>query len=192
MKHQTKLGTGLKYVGVGTLLWGLFTPWAVAGPEQDTELAEMEFARGNMIVSLALWTKAAQLGYAPAQARLGDMLDKSEEDAIAVDWYRKAADQGNAAGDYGLGQMYAKGEGVKKDIELARSHTLRAAEKGHREAVRMMKDAYRSGGLGLAVDKAQADVWEAKFIALAPPVKSATVKGAPVNNKQKAEKVNGK
>lgn len=187
MKHQIKLGTGLKCLSVGTLMWGLITPWAIAGPEQDTELAEKEFERGDLVVSMALWTKAAQQGYAPAQARLGDLLDKSEEDVLAVDWYRKAAAQGNAAGEYGLGLMYAKGEGVKRDIEQARAHTLRAAEKGHREAVRMMMDAYRNGGLGLTFDKAQADAWEAKLIAQAAEDKKALAKNAPVNETKKVK-----
>lgn len=183
MKNKTMLGTGLKYLGMGTVLWGLVTPWAAAGPEQDTEVAEREFARGDLVFALALWTKAAQQGYAPAQARLGDILDKSEEDAQAVEWYRKAAAQGNAAGEYGLGQMYAKGEGVKKDFEQARSHILLAAEKGNIDAVKLMMDAYRTGGLGLAVDNAQADAWEAKLIALSPGYKKDLVK-----DKKKAKK----
>lgn len=183
MKNQTMLGTGLKCLGAGAVLWGLFTPWAVAGPEQDTELAEKEFARGDLVVSMALWTKAAQQGYAPAQARLGDILDKSEEDALAVDWYRKAAEQGNAVGEYGLGQMYAKGEGVKKDFEQARSHILLAAEKGYPPAMSLIMNAYQNGSLGLAVDKSQADAWKAKLGALPPvnpPVKvnSKAIKGA--------------
>jgi hypothetical protein len=187
MKNQIMLGTGLKYLGVGALLWGLITPWAVAGPEQDTVLAEKEFARGDLAKSMALWTTAAQQGYAPAQARLGDILDKSEEDEQAVDWYRKAAAQGNAAGEYGLGQMYAKGEGVKKDFEQARSHISRAAEKGYLAAVTLMMEAYRTGGLGLAVDKAQADAWEVKLIALSPGYKKALVKDT-----KKAKKVDAK
>lgn len=187
MKNRTMLGTGLKYLGVGTVLLGFITPWAVAGPEQDTELAEKEFARGDLVVSLALWKKAAQQGFAPAQARFGDILDKSEEDEEAVEWYRKAAAQGNVAGEYGLGQMYAKGEGVKKDFEQARSYTLRAAEKGYLAAVALMMEAYRTGGLGLAVDNAQADAWEVKVIALSPGYKRVTVK-----DKEKAKKVDGK
>lgn len=176
MNNRTMLGTGLKYLSVGTLLWGLVTPWALAGPEQDAELAEKEFARGDLIVSMALWTKAAQQGYAPAQSRLGDILDKAEEDELAVEWYRKAAVQGNAAGEFGLGQMYAKGEGVKKDLEQARSYISLAAEKGYIAAVVLMMEIYRSGGLGLAADNAQADSWEVKLVALSPGYKKAPVK----------------
>lgn len=158
------------------LLCSLAMPLAVAGPQQDTDLAEKEFARGDLIAAMGLWKKAAQDGFAPAQARLGDMLDKAEEDEEAVGWYRKAADQGNAAGEDGLGQMYAKGEGVKKDPEQARLYILRAAEKNHIPAVIMMMEAYRSGGLGLAADTAKADAWEARVIALVPDYKRTPVK----------------
>lgn len=176
MKNRSLHGTGLKYLVVGTVLWVLITPWAAGGPAQDTDLAEKEFARGDLVVSLTLWRKAAQQGYAPAQARLGDILDKAEEDDEAVDWYLKAAAQGNAGGEYGLGQMYAKGEGVKKDFEQARSYILRAAEHSYLPAVVLMMEAYRNGGLGLGADTSQADAWEAKVIALSPGYKRAPLK----------------
>ena len=173
---KTMLEKGLKYLGVGMVLWGLITPWAVAGPEQDAELAEKEFARGDLLAAIGLWSKAAQQGYAPAQVRLADILDKAEEDVEAADWYRKAAVQGNAAGEYGLGQMYLKGEGVKKDFEQAHSYILRAAGKDYLEAVVLMMEAYRTGGMGVAVDITQADAWEAKLIALSPGYKRVPVK----------------
>ena len=187
MKNMTWPRTSLKYLGVATVLLALITPWAMAGPEQDTELAEKEFARGDLVASLALWNRAAEQGYAPAQVRLGDILDKSEEDVQAVEWYRKAAAQGNAAGEYGLGQMYVKGEGVKKDLEQARSHISRAADKGYLDAVVLMMEAYRTGGLGVTVDHAQADAWEVKLIALSPGYKRA-----PARDTGKAKKVDSR
>lgn len=174
-----------QYLAVGALLWAFITPGALAQPAQDTELAEKEFARGNLIVAMTLWRKAAQLGYAPAQARMGDILDKAEEDVEAVDWYRKAAEQANAAGEYGLGQMYLKGEGVGKDIEKARSLFLRAAQKNHVEAVILMMMAYRSSGLGLAPDPVQADMWETKLKALLPSYQPTPVKEAEADKLQK-------
>jgi uncharacterized protein len=139
---------------------------AIAGPEQDTEQAEKEFARGDLVASMSLWRKAAEQGYAPAQVRLAAILDKAEQDAEAVEWYRKAAAQGSAAGEYGLGSMYFSGEGVKKDLEQARSYILRAAEKSYLPAIKAMMDAYKVGGLGLAADPVQAQIWKDKFDAL--------------------------
>lgn len=172
---------------VGVMLCASHLAVALAGPAQETELAEKEFARGDLVTSLALWRKAAQTGYAPAQARLGDILDKAEEDVEAVEWYRKAAAQGNASAEYGLGQMYVKGEGVKKDPEQARLYVLRAAEKDYLAAVTMMMEAYRVGGLGLAPDKDKADAWEAKLIKLSPEYKPA-----PLSNREKPRKAEGK
>jgi len=140
----------------------LVAPVAVAGPEEDTQQAESEFARGNLIVAMSLWRKAADLGYAPAQARLGDMYDKTEEDKEAVEWYRKAAAQGDASGEFGLGHMYAKGEGIAKDIEQAQTYVSRAAEKGHLQAMVLMREAYRVGGLGLGINLSKSAEWNAK------------------------------
>lgn len=187
MKYSMAVPTALKWLSLVALLWAIGTPWALAGPEQDTELAEKEFARGDLVASMALWRKAAQQGYAPAQVRLADILDKAEEDVEAADWYRKAAEQGNAAGEYGLGQMYLKGEGVKKDIGQARLYILRAAEKNDLLAVVLMMSAYRTGGLGLAIDHAQADAWEAKVMALWPGYQRA-----PAADAGKAKKVDAK
>ena len=161
---------------VFVLLCGLTAPWVMAGPHEETDLAEKEFARGDLVAAMSLWKRVAQQGFAPAQVRLGDMLDKAEEDVEAVDWYRKAAAQGNAAGEDGLGQMYAKGEGVSKDFEQARLYILRAAEKNYLPSVIMMMESYRSGGLGLAADAAKATEWEAKVIALLPTYKRAQPK----------------
>ena len=166
MKNITKRGKAMKWLGLGGVLLGLVAPFAAAGPEQDTELAEKAFGLGDLVVSGALWTKAANEGYAPAQVRLADVMDKAEDDVGAVEWYRKAAAQGNAGGEYGLGLMYAKGEGIKKDQAEALSHFLRAAEKSYQPAMAVMMSAYTHGDMGVAADKAQADAWKAKLAAL--------------------------
>ena len=42
-----------------------------------------------------------------------------KDDKLAVKWYRKSADQGNALAQFNLGLMYRKGWGVPKDYVLA-------------------------------------------------------------------------
>lgn len=168
MKSTTRRRGALAGMAAAALLSLATGAVALAGPAEDSELAEKEFARGDLIASLTLWRKAAEQGYAPAQARLGDILDKSEEDDEALAWYTKAAAQGNAAGQFGLGQMYAKGEGVKQDLELARTHALSAAQQDYPAAAVMLMHAYRDGGLGLKADPAQAAAWELKVKALIP------------------------
>lgn len=155
----------LAVVGMGCCL-GLSL--AFAGPEEDYVRAKMEMGRGDLMASLTFWRMAAQAGHAAAQAGLGDILDKAEEDVEAVEWYQKAADQGNADGEFGLGQMYLKGEGVKQDVSLGRQYVERAANKNHVEAVKSMMASYQQGGMGLSIDPLQADVWETKLIAILP------------------------
>jgi TPR repeat protein len=174
MKKQAKREMGRHWIGAAALCCALGA--AMAGPVQDSALAEREFARGDLSAAMALWKKAAEQGHAPAQARLGDILDKSEEDEEAVKWYRNAAAQGNAAGEFGLGQMYAKGEGLDKDLVQAQAHLLRAAQLDHPAAIGVLMQAYRNGGLGLARDPVQADAWEARLVALVPAYQRA---GAP-------------
>jgi len=158
-------------------------PMAAAGPKEDAEQAEKEFARGSLIVAMELWRNAANAGHALAQARLGDMLDKAEEDEEAVRWYRKSAEQGEPAGEFGLGEMYAKGEGVKQDIEQARKHISSAAEKGYLPAMVAVRDMYKKGGLGLAPDLARSAEWDERIkpllpaeVAAAPPPPAPTTR----------------
>lgn len=168
MKVSSVSRSGLIRLGVAAAGCCLGMSLAFAGPEEDNALAKKEFERGDLVVSMSLWRKAAQAGYAPSQVWLGDILDKAEEDVEAAEWYQKAADQGSADGEYGLGQMYLKGEGVKKDVEQGKRYIERAATKNHVDAVKMMMAAYRQGGMGLSVDHAQADAWETKLIAILP------------------------
>jgi hypothetical protein len=97
----------------------LLTAFPVQASEQDLERAEKAIRGGDLITGMGLMRQAAQAGHAPAQARLGEILDKAEEDKEAVAWYRKAAEQGNAAGQFGLGMEYASGEGLPRDLEQA-------------------------------------------------------------------------
>jgi hypothetical protein len=60
--------------------------------------------------------------------------------AEAGRWYRKAAEEGNAAAEYGLGEMYFYGEGVQQDRAQARRLFRKAAERG---------DEYARNALGL-------------------------------------------
>lgn len=179
---------------IGALVLSLAAPFALAGPQEDTEQAEKEFARGNLVLSMALWKKAAEQGHAQAQARYGDILDKAEEDTAAVEWFRKAAAQGNAAGEYGLGEMYAKGEGVKQDFVQARGYIARAAEKGHLLALLAMREMYKNGSMGMKADPVKSAEWDAKVKDIFAREKdqaaqaAQTAPAAPADAQAKAEK----
>lgn len=139
---------------------------AMADPRQDTERAEASLRNGDLITAMALLRKAADQGYAPAQALLGDMLDKSEQDAEAVELYRKAADQGNAAGQYGLSRMLANGEGVARDPQQSLVWLRKAAEQDFLPALEALARAYRDGRFGLVRDLQEASRLESRARAL--------------------------
>lgn len=139
---------------------------AIAGPAEDTEAAEQSYRSGDVVTAVKLLRSAADAGYAPAQARLAAILDAAEEDAAAIGLYRKAAAQGNAAGEYGLGLMYAKGEGTRRDHAEALKWFRRAAEKNYVPAVETIASAYLYGDLGLAVDQKEAEAWGERAVKL--------------------------
>jgi TPR repeat protein len=57
-----------------------------------------------------------------------------------VSWYRKAAEQGFAAGQYNFGRMYAAGRGTRQsDVEAYRWFS-RAAAQGHADARKQLAE----------------------------------------------------
>ena len=66
-----------------------------------------------------------------------------QDDAEAVRWYRKAAEQGFAPGQSNLGLMYARGEGVPKDYVLAYAWLNLAVAQEEKGAVKA-KDVLRA------------------------------------------------
>jgi len=132
---------------------------AFAGPAEDTERAEQSYRSGDVVGAVALLRGAANANYAPAQVRLAAILDAAEEDAAALELYRKAAAQGDAAGEYGVGLMHAKGEGTKKDGVEALRWYRQAAAKNYVPAIEAIAWAYLTGDLGLARDPNEAEAW---------------------------------
>lgn len=140
-----------------------------ASPAHGDELSVDEqagidaFNQGDLINAMAYFERAADGGSALAQTRLAWILDGANDDARAVEMYRAAAEQGYAPGMHGLGEMYAKGEGVDKDFEQAVAWFSRAAAAGHAKALRLLIGAYESGELGLAPDPEKARQYRDKL-----------------------------
>jgi TPR repeat protein len=127
-----------------------FALTAFAASTEDNYRAGLKFYQGGDVTgAMAQLRKASDAGHAPAQVLLADILDQAEMNEEAVTYYRKAAEQGHADGEYGLGNMYLNGEGVKRDLAEARKWISRAAEKNHPRATTTLAQAYISGGLGL-------------------------------------------
>jgi TPR repeat protein len=63
----------------------------------------------------------------------------SADDVEAVKWFRKAAEQGNAEAQLGLGVMYANGRGVPQNEVLAHRWWNLAGAQGHTIARKNME-----------------------------------------------------
>ena len=62
-----------------------------------------------------------------------------------MQWYRKAAEQGDVDAQYNLGNMYAKGRGVRQDNAQAVQWFRKAAEQGDAEAQNNLGVMYAYG-----------------------------------------------
>ena len=63
----------------------------------------------------------------------------AQDNAEALKWYRKAAEQGHASAQYNLGYMYEYGIGVAKDLHEARKWYQKAAAQGNGYAKSALK-----------------------------------------------------
>jgi TPR repeat protein len=115
---------------------------AVAAPDEDYRRGERAYRSGDVVEAVAVLRRAAENGHAPSQVLLAEILDRAELNEEAIVWFRRAAEQGDAAGAYGLGAMYLAGEGVKQDPQEAYRWFARAAEKGYAPAILSLASAY--------------------------------------------------
>ena len=140
---------------------GLYAQYNDAADTPDVlmQQAQTAFDRADIVTAMALYRKAAETDYAPAQARLAYLLDKSEANEEAVDWYRSAAGQGYAEGMFGLAGMLSAGEGIEQNLDEAINWYTLAAQQGYRPAIRLMARAYETGDLGLDINHAQSVSW---------------------------------
>jgi uncharacterized caspase-like protein len=102
----------------------------------------------------------ARQGFADAQNDFGDMYyygrDVPQSDTEAVQWYRKAADQGFALGQANLGFMYDKGRGgLAQNYTDAVKWNRLAADQGFAHAQYNLGVEYENG-TGVPMDRAEA------------------------------------
>lgn len=82
--------------------------------------------------NLALIFDLAKRGYAPAQEEIGTRYrlgrdGLSKDSTKALEWYLRAAEQGHAEGQFGVGCIYYNGEGVVKDKKRSKPWFEKAA-----------------------------------------------------------------
>lgn len=184
------------------MLFSLLLGWsgfASATPADDFTAGEKAYRAGDVVSAMPLLRGAADAGEPRAQALYGHILDISEFNEEAAIYYRRAAEQGNADGQFGLGSLYAAGEGVPRDVPTARKWFELAATQGHASAINTLAQASLLGdgpadlkwvhkaaeqnyfpaldylakgyrnGTFGAVDLARADELDARIRKLAPP-----------------------
>ncbi len=98
-----------------------------------------------------------------AQVRLGDTYSKgtwtiTKNDETAAEWYRKAALQGDAEGEYHLALCYDRGLGIPKNTALALEWYGKAARQGNASAQYELGTCYRLAK-GVPPDLCTAYLW---------------------------------
>lgn len=97
-----------------------------------------------------------------AQVVLGDMYrlghGVGQDYSKAVEWYKKAAEQGYADAQYNLGVMYRDGNGVRQDYSKAVEWYKKAAEQGVAQAQCNLGSMYYNGN-GVRQDYSKAFNW---------------------------------
>lgn len=97
----------------------------------------------------------------PAENDLARMpaKDMPKPPAAHLDWYRKAADAGNAEAQYALAELYLKGDGVGRDYKAAAAMFRRAADKGNLARAQYALGLLFQRGLGVARSDVEAVLW---------------------------------
>ena len=78
-----------------------------------------------------------------------------------MQWFRKAAEQGDADAQFNLGLAYANGQGVRQDYAEAVQRYRKAAEQGYADAQINLGNMYYKGR-GVRQDSSLAQEWYGK------------------------------
>lgn len=83
--------------------------------------------------------KSAQQGYEPAQYDLGLYYLQKKQFAKAAPWLERSSFQGNPIAQFNYAMMLLKGDGVKKDVELAKQWLEQSVKSGFPPAVEALQ-----------------------------------------------------
>lgn len=111
------------------------------------------YQAGDVGSAMKLLQAPADAGHAPSQVLLADVLEKAGFFVESIDYYRRAAESGNAQAQYGLGLAYAGGRGVAADRDRARELIEASAAQGYGPAIIAIAHAWIAGGLGIEATK---------------------------------------
>ena len=129
-------------------------------PEDNQE------ARQRFVEALRKYNDLLEGGDAQTQFSLGSMFFTGsdgvpENQALAVTWWRRAAEQGHADAQFNLGVVYSNGNGVPQDDAESVTWYRLAAEQGHADAQNQLGMRYAEG-TGVPQDDTEAVAWYRK------------------------------
>ena len=121
--------------------------------------AKVALDRKDHASAFTLYEELAKLGDLDGKCRLASLhRDVRGDFNAAVEWYRRAAEQGSAEAQCMLGYLYRGGQGVAKDDIAAVNCFRKAAELGFCEAEEAYAQCLESG-IGITQDQAAAIHW---------------------------------
>ncbi|HXA46129.1 MAG TPA: tetratricopeptide repeat protein [Burkholderiaceae bacterium] len=122
----------------------------------------LAYRAGNYAVAYKDLSANAETGNPDAQQLLGHMyymgVGVSQDLARALEWHRKAANQGQIESQYVLGTMYFSGKGVAQDYREAMRWLQKAGSHGHIDAQYMLGAMYFTGK-GVPQDYQRSIAW---------------------------------
>ena len=87
--------------------------------------------------------RMAKVGNAAAQYQLGSLYRSGrgvpQDDALAFQWMKAAAEHGHVRAQFNLGSMYLTGRGVARDLGKGRTWLEKAAAMGYEDASRILE-----------------------------------------------------
>lgn len=157
------LACGIAAIGSGVLVLLTVVGCTSSAARRMSTLPSARLTRGLAPLPAGI-IRRAQSGSAAAEVALGLRASALKRLRTADFWYRKAAAQGNAAGEYHVGLDEAMGFGTARNPAGANTWYRKAAEHGSVPAqIRLAADYY--SGIGMARSYAQANFWFRKAAA---------------------------
>ena len=134
--------------------------WAVVY-DNDGNIYKNKASQQVTDKSIEYYLSLAKQGNVYAQNHLGDLYYDKKDYQKAFYWYKKAANQCHASGQYNLGIMYEYGKGINQDYQKAFYLYKKAANQGHARAQRGLGLMYEYGD-GVKQDYKKAVYWHKK------------------------------
>jgi len=134
-------------------------PEDVEPPTEFVEAMKMK-ASGDMATATAMFSMAAEKGYAMAQMQLAEIHMTAKDVKAAAECYQAAANAGVVNAHVVLGLMYDTGTGVAQDVTKAVEHFQTAANAGDADGAFYLGWTYYLGE-GIAKDVDEGMKWMA-------------------------------